>query len=91
MKTLSDAFEHTLQDIYYAENALTKALPKVHEAANGTKLKKAVADHLEETKDQIKVLEKAKKPLQIILGVFLGNKFDFSSYNFNYVFKKSKS
>ncbi len=63
MKTLSDAFEHTLQDIYYAENALTKALPKVHEAANGTKLKKAVADHLEETKDQIKVLEKVFKSI----------------------------
>ena len=28
MKTLADAFEHTLQDIYYAENALTKALAK---------------------------------------------------------------
>jgi len=29
MKTLADAFHHTLQDIDYAENALTKALPKV--------------------------------------------------------------
>jgi ferritin-like metal-binding protein YciE len=29
MKTLADAFEHTLQDVYYAENAIVKALPKV--------------------------------------------------------------
>ena len=25
MKTLADAFEHTLQYVYYAENAITKA------------------------------------------------------------------
>ncbi len=58
MKTLSDAFEHTLQDIYYAENALVKALPKVQQAANGKKLKDAIGEHLEETKGQVKVLEK---------------------------------
>ena len=28
MKTLNDAFEHTLEDIYWAENALSKALQK---------------------------------------------------------------
>jgi Domain of unknown function (DUF892) len=32
MKTLADVFEHTLQDVYYAENAIVKALPKVIEA-----------------------------------------------------------
>ncbi len=63
MKTLSDAFEHTLQDIYYAENALTKALPKVHDAATGKKLKDAVAEHLEETKEQIKLLDKVFKSI----------------------------
>ena len=34
MKTLEDAFKHTLKDVYYAENALTKALPKVAEAVS---------------------------------------------------------
>ena len=43
MKTLSDAFEHTLKDIYYAENALVKALPKVQQAANGKKLGKTAS------------------------------------------------
>ena len=32
MKTLADAFEHTLQDVYFAENAIAKALPNVIEA-----------------------------------------------------------
>lgn len=63
MKTLSDAFEHTLQDIYYAENALTKALPKAQDAATGKKLKDAIAEHLEETKEQIKLLDKVFKSI----------------------------
>ena len=29
IKTLDDLFVHTLQDIYYAENQITKALPKM--------------------------------------------------------------
>ncbi|MDR7033164.1 ferritin-like domain-containing protein [Mesorhizobium sp. BE184] len=58
MKTLADVFEHTLQDIYYAENAITKALPKVAKAATYAKLKKAAEDHLEETKGQIATLKK---------------------------------
>jgi hypothetical protein len=53
MKTLKDAFIHTLQDIYYAENAITKALPKVIEANSHGDLKAALQAHLTETKDQI--------------------------------------
>lgn len=63
MKTLSDAFEHTLQDMYYAENALTKALPKVQAAASGKKLKDALGEHLEETKGQVKTLERVFKSI----------------------------
>lgn len=58
MKTLAEAFEHTLQDIYYAENALTKALPKVAKAAGSAELKQAVEHHLTETREQIKLLDK---------------------------------
>jgi ferritin-like metal-binding protein YciE len=63
MKTLAEIFEHTLQDIYYAENAITKALPKVAKAATDAKLKKAAEDHLDETKDQIKKLEQVFKSI----------------------------
>lgn len=58
MKTLAEAFHHTLQDIYYAEIALTKALPKVAAAAGNAELKKAVTHHLEETKEQVAILKK---------------------------------
>lgn len=58
MKTLADAFHHTLKDIYYAENALTKALPKVIAASASPELKVAVELHLNETKEQIKILDK---------------------------------
>ena len=63
MKSLADIFEHTLQDIYYAENAITKALPKVAKAAKSAVLKKAAEDHLAETKDQIKKLEQVFKSI----------------------------
>lgn len=58
MKTLADLFEHTLKDIYYAENALTKALPKVSKAVKSPDLTKAVDGHLKETKGQIETLKK---------------------------------
>jgi ferritin-like metal-binding protein YciE len=57
MKTLAEIFEHTLEDVYYAENAITKALPKVAKAATNAELKKAAEDHLAETRDQIKKLD----------------------------------
>ena len=63
MKTLADIFEHTLQDMYYAENAIIKALPKVAGAAKDAKLKKAAEDHLEETKGQIRKLEQVFKSI----------------------------
>lgn len=58
MKTLTEAFHHTLQDIYYAENALVKALPKVAAAGGNAEFKALVTAHLAETKQQIKILDK---------------------------------
>lgn len=63
MKTLADIFEHTLKDVYYAENAITKALPNVAKAAKDAKLKQAANDHLAETKDQIEVLKQVFKSI----------------------------
>lgn len=48
MKSLAEIFEHTLQDVYYAENAITTALPKVAKAAKSADLKKAAEEHLAE-------------------------------------------
>ena len=58
MKTLAELFEHTLQDVYYAENAIVKALPKVAKAVSDAKLKTAVELHLDETKGHVATLRK---------------------------------
>ncbi|MCA9108446.1 MAG: ferritin-like domain-containing protein [Planctomycetaceae bacterium] len=46
-----------LQDIYDAEQRLTKALPKMAEAADDTQLRNAFEQHLSETKQQVNRLE----------------------------------
>ena len=58
IKNLSDLFEHTLKDIYYAEKQIVKALPKMVKAADSSELAHAFESHLEETKEQIVRLEK---------------------------------
>lgn len=52
MKNLEDLFEHQLKDLYSAENQLVKAMPKVLEHVNDSKLKDALESHLNETKNQ---------------------------------------
>src|SRR3954452_4967732 len=57
IKTLDDLFVHTLQDIYYAENQITKALPTMIAKAPDPQLKQGFETHLTETQNQIKRLE----------------------------------
>ena len=57
IKTMDDLYLHTLQDIYYAENQITKALPKMIEKAQDPALKQAFQRHLGETQGQVKRLE----------------------------------
>lgn len=57
IQTLDDLFVHTLQDIYYAENQITQALPKMIDKANDPQLKQGFQTHLAETRNQIKRLE----------------------------------
>ena len=54
---LHDLLIEQLQDLYDAEQQLTKALPKMAEAAHCDGLKKAFESHLEETERQIERLE----------------------------------
>ena len=61
IKTMDDLFVHTLRDIYYAENQITKALPDMIEKATDASLKQALQSHLGETKTQIKRLEQVFK------------------------------
>ncbi len=62
-RNLKDLLEHEIQDLYSAEDQLTKALPKMAKAASNPKLRKAFEDHLEETKGQKKRLEQIAKKL----------------------------
>ena len=57
-KDLSELFLHQLKDTYFAEQAISKALPKMAEAAQSNELRGAFAVHLEETKTQIQRLNK---------------------------------
>lgn len=57
IETLDDLFVHTLQDIYYAEHQITKALPKMIEKASDPGLKQGFETHLRETEGQIRRLE----------------------------------
>ena len=59
IQTMDDLFLHVLQDIYYAENQIVKALPDMIEKATNRELTAAFKAHLEETKTQIKRLEQA--------------------------------
>jgi ferritin-like metal-binding protein YciE len=57
-KTLEDLFEDGLKDIYYAENKILKALPKMAKAAQSDELRDALTKHLKETENQVSRLEK---------------------------------
>ena len=62
-KELKDLFEDSLKDIYWAEKALVKALPKMHKNATDAKLKQAISDHLDQTKNHVVRLEDCFKAL----------------------------
>ncbi|MCI5075318.1 DUF892 family protein [Oricola sp.] len=67
VKNLSDLFEHTLQDVFFAENFIHKNLPTMIEKSSNPSLKKLFKDHLAETEGQIERLKKVfeaigKKP-----------------------------
>jgi len=56
-KTLSDLFEDTLKDIYYAERKILKALPKMKRAAQSEALKAAFEKHRGETQGHVERLQ----------------------------------
>jgi len=58
IKSMDDLFVHTLQDIYYAENQITSALPDMIEKAQDPELKAGFQKHLEQTWNHISRLEK---------------------------------
>jgi ferritin-like metal-binding protein YciE len=57
METFKELFEETLKDIYYAEKAILKALPKMAKKASSKKLQQAFTKHHKETEGQVDRLE----------------------------------
>ncbi len=58
-KGLNDLMIAFMQDIYYAERQILKALPKMAKAAQNEELKQALMHHREETQGQVERLQKA--------------------------------
>jgi len=54
---LKKLFEDELKDIYWAEKALTKAIPKMIKNATSDELKEALEHHLSETENQVNRVE----------------------------------
>ncbi len=54
---LRELFENELKDIYWAEKALTKAIPKMIKNATSSELIEALKDHLTVTEGQVTRLE----------------------------------
>lgn len=64
---LEKYFHDSLKDIYWAEKALTRALPKMQKSATTEELKSAIEEHIAQTKEQVTRLEEifghlGKKP-----------------------------
>ncbi len=63
IQTFDDLFLYTLQDVYYAENQITEALPKMIGKATNPQLKQGLQTHLTETQNQI---ERLKQVFQML-------------------------
>jgi ferritin-like metal-binding protein YciE len=50
---LKEFFVEQLQDIYWAEKKMVKALPKLQEAATSSELRQAFSDHLLQTENHV--------------------------------------
>ncbi len=78
VKSMEELFHAQLQDVYYAEKQLIKALPKLAKNSTNEQLAEAFTNHLHETEGQVDRLEKIfelveKKPrgkkCDAILGI----------------------
>ncbi len=64
--TFDELFVHTLQDIYYAEHQILKALPDMVKKASDPGLKKGFSTHLKQTKGQVKRLDRVFKMIKSV-------------------------
>ena len=65
LSSLEDVLHEQVKDLLSAEKQLVQALPKVSAAASAPQLKKAIDEHLEETRDHVRRLEEVAGQLGI--------------------------
>ena len=65
LESLKDLYLEQLKDLYSAETQLVDALPKMAEAANTADLRKAFTDHLRQTEEHVRRLERIFQDLQV--------------------------
>jgi ferritin-like metal-binding protein YciE len=63
LTTIKDLLENEIKDLYSAEKQLTKALPKMAKGSNDQTLVAVFDEHLKETENQVRRLERAAKLL----------------------------
>ena len=65
IESFEDLFLHSLEDIYYAEQQIEKALPDMIEKASDAELKRGLRTHLRQTKGHIKRLDQVFKKIKV--------------------------
>jgi ferritin-like metal-binding protein YciE len=63
--TPKELFKHELQDMYYAEKALARTLPKLADEASDAELTRAFTAHQKETEKHVVNLEKVFKQIGV--------------------------
>jgi len=58
LESLNALFVEQLEDLYSAENQILEALPKMIEKASSPALKQGLSEHLEQTRNQVKRLDR---------------------------------
>jgi len=64
LESLKDLYLEQLKDLYSAETQLVDALPKMAEGASSADLRKAFNDHLRQTTEHVRRLERIFQDLQ---------------------------
>jgi len=64
LESLKDLYLEQLKDLYSAETQIVDALPRMAEAANSADLRKAFNDHLRQTEEHVRRLERIFQDLQ---------------------------
>ena len=64
METLHELLVDEIKDLYSAENQLTKALPKLAKSAQNPRLRTAFEDHLKQTEEHVRRLERVAEHLE---------------------------